>query len=147
MNESLSKLAGHELRIADGPQDAAGPAVAGPVISASTWGFGTLTTSGQLLATLCTFIERLCGVVLAVDVLVVFISVILRYFVHHPVDWAEEIARGLMVTMVFLGGATVLARRQHVNIDFFRALLPQPWRAAALQTGYWVIAGTAGGPA
>jgi tripartite ATP-independent transporter DctM subunit len=150
MNESLSKLAGHELRMADGPQDAAGPAVAGPApvsttVSAGTWGFGTLTTSGQLLATLCTFIERLCGVVLAVDVLVVFVSVILRYFVHHPVDWAEEVARGLMLTMVFLGGATVLARRQHVNIDFFRALLPQSWRAAALQIGYWVIAGTAGG--
>lgn len=117
MNDLFSNIATQDLHIAEAPAK-----VGGRVITSSAWGFGTLSTGGHLLATLCTFIERLCAVVLGMDVLVVFVSVILRYFVHQPVDWAEEVARGLMIMMVFLGGATVLARRQHVNIDFFRAL-------------------------
>jgi tripartite ATP-independent transporter DctM subunit len=93
---------------------------------------------------LCTIIEYFCGAVLAVDVGVVFTSVILRYFLHSPVDWAEEAARGLMVTLVFLGGATVLARRQHVGIEVFRGLLPAAWREPAVQLGGWAVAGVSG---
>jgi len=119
--------------------------IAGPAVASKEWGFDTRPASGRLLAMLCTFIERLCAVVLAVDVIVVFVSVILRYFVHHPVDWAEEVARGLMVMLVFLGGATVLARKQHVHVDFFRALLPAAWQQAAHQVGGWLVAGTAAG--
>jgi tripartite ATP-independent transporter DctM subunit len=140
MNPSASTIAG----IAPHPDETPAQA-AGPVVHGKSWGFGTTLASGRMLAGLCTFIERLCAVVLAADVIVVFISVILRYFVHQPVDWAEEVARGLMVMLVFLGGATVLARRQHVHIEFFRALLPASWQAIALQAGGWVVAGTAGG--
>jgi tripartite ATP-independent transporter DctM subunit len=125
--------------------DPAQEEAAGPIVHRQTFGFGTTTRGGHGLATICTAIERLCAIVLAVDVLVVFASVILRYFVHRPVDWAEEVARGLMVMLVFLGGATVLARAQHVHIDFFRALLPASWRPATVQIGAWAVAGTAGG--
>jgi tripartite ATP-independent transporter DctM subunit len=140
MNPSTSAIAAADQHLKEHPQEAVGP-----LIPTREWGFSTDVASGRLLAMLCTFIERLCAVVLAVDVVVVFISVILRYFVHHPVDWAEEVARGLMVMLVFLGGATVLARRQHVHVDFFRALLPAAWQQTALQIGGWAVAGTAAG--
>lgn len=107
------------------------------------WGFTTEVGSGRLLASLCTWIERLCALVLAIDVGVVFISVVMRYFVHHPVDWAEEVARGLMVLLVFLGGATVLAHKQHIHVDFFRTLLPKSWQQVSVQVGGWIVAGTA----
>jgi tripartite ATP-independent transporter DctM subunit len=97
-----------------------------------------------LLARFCTLVEYFCGFVLAVDVCVVFVSVILRYFLHSPVDWAEEAAGGLMITLVFLSGATVLARRRHVGIEVFRSLLPQGWREPAVQLGGWAVAGVAG---
>jgi len=140
MNESVTKIPGVDLSPASTPQ-----AVTGSTALHGAWGFGTLTNGGKALAALCTFVERLCGVVLGLDVLVVFVSVILRYFVHHPVDWAEEVARGLMIMLVFLGGATVLARGQHVHVDFFRVLLPRSWRQHALQIGGWAVAGTAAG--
>ena len=60
--------------------------------------------------------------------LVVFTSVIWRYFLHDPLLWAEEIARALMVTQVFLGAAAALGRAQHVGIDSFRGLFPSSWR-------------------
>lgn len=112
-----------------------------PVVSPA-WGFTTEAGAGRLLAGLCTWIERLCALVLAIDVGVVFISVVLRYFVHHPVEWAEEVARGLMVLLVFLGGATVLAHKQHIHVDFFRTLLPKSWQQVSMQVGGWIVAGT-----
>jgi tripartite ATP-independent transporter DctM subunit len=90
---------------------------------------------GHLLAA-C---EHFAGFVLAVDVAVVFTSVIWRYFLHDPLLWSEEIARALMVTQVFIGAATVLGRAQHVGIDSVRGLFPSSWRRAMIQLCDWVI--------
>ncbi len=101
------------------------------------------TTSGVCLGTLNRWTEYVSGVVLAADVLVVFVSVVFRYFLHDPLDWAEEIARALMIVLVFFGAATVLARSQHVGIDLFRQMLPAQWQPALIQVGHWIIAGVA----
>ena len=98
-------------------------------------------TPGAWLGRLTRAMEWLAGAVLAVDVLMVFLSVVYRYLLHDPVDWAEEIARALMIVMVFFGAATVLARSQHVGADFFRLMLPGRWQPALLHAGHWLIAG------
>ena len=46
------------------------------------------------------------GLALFVNVIVVFLSVIARYAFHSPLEWAEEVARALMITLVFFGVAT-----------------------------------------
>jgi tripartite ATP-independent transporter DctM subunit len=105
------------------------------------WGFAHTTTAGRLLARITLATEYLAGTVLAVDVVMVFLSVIYRYFLHDPVDWAEEVARALMIVLVFFGAATVLARSQHVGVDLFRLWLPASWQSALIQTAHWIIAG------
>jgi tripartite ATP-independent transporter DctM subunit len=110
---------------------------------APAWGFAHESQHGRWLARLTRWTEYLSGAVLAIDVMVVFVSVIYRYFLHDPVDWAEEIARALMIVLVFLGAATTLARSQHVGIDLFRQWLPAGWQPAVMQTGHWIIAGVA----
>lgn len=105
------------------------------------WGFRHETTPGRWLAWFTRWIEYLSGAVLAVNVLMVFLSVVYRYFLHDPVDWAEEVARALMIVLVFFGAATVLARSQHVGVDLFRKGLPDSWQPALVQAGHWVIAG------
>jgi tripartite ATP-independent transporter DctM subunit len=104
-------------------------------------GFSVSHSSGRWLAWLMRITEYVAGVVLAVDVLVVFISVVFRYFLHDPFDWAEEVARALMIIQVFFGAATVLARSQHVGVDIFRGLLPARWQPALIQFGSWIIVG------
>jgi len=84
-------------------------------------------------------LEYLSGIVLALDVLVVFVAVIYRYFLHNPVDWAEEIARSLMVMQVFFGAATVLGRERHVGIDSLRGLFPPRFGPALIQLCHWII--------
>jgi len=83
--------------------------------------------------------EIFAAIVLAADVLVVLCSVVWRYFLHDPVDWAEEIARALMGMQVFLGAATTLARAQHVGIDSFRNLFPASWRVVLIQLCHWIV--------
>src|ERR1700674_3026152 len=95
------------------------------------------------LARLLVACEYFAGFVLAVDVVVVFTSVIWRYFLHDPLLWAEEIARALMVTQVFVGAAAVLGRAQHVGIDSFRGLFPTRWRPAMIQLCDWIIVAVA----
>ena len=104
-------------------------------------GFRSDTAAGTWLSRLTHTTEVLSGIVLAVDVVVVFLSVVFRYFLHDPVDWAEEIARALMIVLVFFGAATVLARSQHVGVDIFRDKLPASWQPAMVQVGHWIIAG------
>ncbi len=109
------------------------------------WGFRADTGAGRWLAELTRWTEYLSAAVLAVDVLVVFMSVIYRYVLHDPVDWAEEIARALMIVLVFFGAATVLARSQHVGVDLFRLMLPAGWQPAMVQIAHWIIAAVSGG--
>src|SRR4051794_30022656 len=92
----------------------------------------------SLLERLLDFVEHLAAIVLAVDVLVVFCSVIWRYFLHQPFDWAEEIARALMGALVFLGAATALGRAQHVGVESLRRLFPVRWRSAVIQLCHWI---------
>jgi len=88
-------------------------------------------------------VEHVAALLLAADVLVVFASVIWRYFLHDPILWAEEIARALMVTQTFLGAAAALGRAQHLGIDSFRGLFPASWRPALVQLCHWIIAAVA----
>ncbi|WP_216089886.1 TRAP transporter large permease subunit [Burkholderia sola] len=99
--------------------------------------------AARVLDAVLRWIEILSAAVLAVDVLVVFVSVVFRYFLHDPVDWAEEVASALMIVLVFFGAATVLGRSQHVGIDVFRGLLPARWQGALTQAGHWIVAAVA----
>lgn len=85
------------------------------------------------------FVEYATAATLAIDVGVVFVSVIWRYFLHDPFEWSEEIARALMVTLVFFGAAAALGRSRHVGIDSMRGMLPQAWQRYVVRAGDWVM--------
>src|SRR5436309_12554700 len=103
-----------------------------PVSTAGTTGAMRLH-NGLLLG-----IEYLAGVILAIDVVVVFLSVIMRYFLHEPFDWAEEVAGILMVMLIFLGAASVVGRQKHVGIEVFLGLFPERWKEDLVHCGLWL---------
>jgi C4-dicarboxylate transporter, DctQ subunit len=50
--------------------------------------------------------------------LIVFISVVSRYFFNNPLEWSEEITAYMFVFVVFLGAADVASRNGHIRLDF-----------------------------
>ena len=54
----------------------------------------------------------------AADLLVVCVSVLLRFLFNAPVEWADDVARGLMVGSSFFGAASALARAENLGVAF-----------------------------
>ncbi|WP_406856040.1 TRAP transporter small permease [Alsobacter sp. KACC 23698] len=63
------------------------------------------------------------GVAVVAAAAVLSYSVVVRYFLKIPTDWQDETAIFLLVGATFLSGAAVQARRGHVGIEAFAALM------------------------
>jgi TRAP-type transport system small permease protein len=55
----------------------------------------------------------------------VFYQFFTRYVTNDSAAWTEEIARYLLIAVVFIGSAIGVARNQHVQVDFFYRYLPR----------------------
>jgi tripartite ATP-independent transporter DctM subunit len=73
--------------------------------------------------------DGIAAILLAADLVVVCASVLLRFLSNAPVEWSDDVARGLMVGSAFFGAASALARGENVGVSFFRELLPARLRA------------------
>ncbi|QCK85364.1 TRAP transporter small permease [Phreatobacter aquaticus] len=58
--------------------------------------------------------------------LTVFYQFFTRYVMNDSAAWTEEIARYLLVCVVFLGAVGPVRRNSHIQIDFFYHVLPKP---------------------
>ncbi len=64
--------------------------------------------------------------------LIIFANVALRYLTNQSIEWAEEVARHMMIWVTFLGAGLVLRYGGHVAIDNLQDALPK-WLAIALR--------------
>jgi tripartite ATP-independent transporter DctM subunit len=55
---------------------------------------------------------------LAADLIVICVSVLMRSLFDAPVEWADDVARGLMVGSSFFGAASALARAEYQGVEF-----------------------------
>ncbi|SUB81493.1 Neu5Ac permease [Pragia fontium] len=79
------------------------------------------------------------ALVLFINVVVVFTSVIWRYALHSPLHWAEEVARALMIALVFFGVATSTGRGGHIGVDLFLRFLPDYARPYVVHASRWIL--------
>ncbi len=64
---------------------------------------------------------------------VVFTQFFTRYFLNNSASWTEEIARYLLIGVVFVGASISVAKNNHIQVDLLYRYLPQPVsRALAL---------------
>src|ERR1700743_34188 len=61
------------------------------------------------IAALLAASDAIAAIMLAADLLVVCVSVALRYWFNAPVEWSDDVARGLMVGSSFFGAASARA--------------------------------------
>ncbi|HZC96094.1 MAG TPA: TRAP transporter small permease subunit [Bradyrhizobium sp.] len=85
--------------------------------TASTSSLRRATDGG--LSSLLALVDTVAAVLLAADLIVVLLSVYYRYVLAAPIEWADDVARGLMVAMSFFGAAGALARNENVGVAFF----------------------------
>jgi len=69
-------------------------------------------------------VDGVAALLLAADLAVVSLSVFYRYVLNAPIEWSDDVARGLMVALSFFGAAGALARGENVGVAFFADLLP-----------------------
>jgi tripartite ATP-independent transporter DctM subunit len=81
-------------------------------------------SSNRLVAPLIAVSDAIAAALLATDLLVVCASVLARSLFNAPVEWADDVARGLMVGSSFFGAAGALARSENVGVAFFIDMLP-----------------------
>ncbi len=56
---------------------------------------------------------------------VVFYQVYTRYVLEDSAGWTEEIARYLLVAVVFLGASMSVRKNNHIQVDYFYRLMPK----------------------
>lgn len=61
----------------------------------------------------------LVGIMFLTIVILTLVQVFARYILNSPLLWSEELARLLLVWVVFLGGAVVCWDGRHLNVDTF----------------------------
>ena len=59
-----------------------------------------------IISALLAMSDAVAAIMLAADLLVVSVSVGLRYWFNAPVEWSDDVARGLMVGSSFFGAAS-----------------------------------------
>jgi TRAP-type C4-dicarboxylate transport system permease small subunit len=56
--------------------------------------------------------------------LTVFYQFVTRYVMNDSAAWTEEIARYLLIAVVFVGAAIGVAKNNHIHVDFFYRHMP-----------------------
>ncbi len=70
---------------------------------------------------------------------ILFVNVFLRYVLHSPFSWVEEISVLLLLWIVFLGAGLVQQKDDHVAITYLFDPLPQRWKRLFLIVGNLVV--------
>lgn len=63
---------------------------------------------------------------LAAMALIIFANVALRYLTDQSIEWAEEVARHMMIWLTFLGIGPVLRYGGHIAVENLQDALPLP---------------------
>jgi TRAP-type C4-dicarboxylate transport system permease small subunit len=74
------------------------------------------------------FLSNACkitvGIMLAINLTIVFLGVAFRYIINQPLGWVYEIAVFLMMWSAFLGSVSLVRDKGHVALGFLVNYLP-----------------------
>jgi tripartite ATP-independent transporter DctM subunit len=98
----------------------------------------------RIISSLLLVSDTTAAILLAADLLVVCGSVLLRFLFNAPVEWADDVARGLMVESSFFGAASALARAENLGVAFFIDMLPPAPRRVVDSIGAVLVTVIAG---
>ena len=71
----------------------------------------------RLIAAVCSLGAALAAALVLVSLGLVGYSVVMRYFLNHPIPWVDELVGYLLVGLVMLAAADALRRGEHIAVD------------------------------
>jgi TRAP-type C4-dicarboxylate transport system permease small subunit len=71
----------------------------------------------------------------------VFYQFFTRYVLNNSAAWTEEIARYLLIAVVFTGATIGVVKNNHIQVDFFYKFMPQPMSRALSRLVDWLRVG------
>lgn len=80
-------------------------------------------------------VERLCALLVAVMVLIIWWGVISRYFLGEGGVWTEELSRYVMIWAALLAVPVCAYRREHIGLEILFQYFPEgakPWARLGL---------------
>lgn len=79
-----------------------------------------------------TFITRatkmIVAAIMSLMIILVFAQVVFRYFVGLTPFFIDEVSRGLLIWVSFLGASLALRASQHIGVEYFIGKLPESVR-------------------
>jgi TRAP-type C4-dicarboxylate transport system permease small subunit len=86
------------------------------------------------------FLLYIVMILLALMVIIVFANVVSRYYLQFSLAWSEEIARFMLVWLVFLGSFLAYIHDEHLGLDILvKQLSPTVRKVVATVTNLLVI--------
>jgi TRAP-type C4-dicarboxylate transport system permease small subunit len=73
-------------------------------------------------------VERICALLMATLVLVIWFEVLQRYVLHLGFTWGEEFSRYVMIWAALLSVPVGAFRREHIGLEFILNALTPPRR-------------------
>ncbi|MFG1179227.1 TRAP transporter large permease [Xanthobacter versatilis] len=92
---------------------------------AGGWRRGVLKVERALIK----MVEIPAALLVLAEVVVLFVGVVMRYFVHSPIVWSDELASVLFIWLAMLGSVVALQRGEHMRMTALVGALPLPKRA------------------
>lgn len=68
----------------------------------------------------------------------VFYQFFTRYVMNDSAAWTEEIARYLLIAVVFTGATIGVVKNNHIQVDFFYKFMPRPMARALATSVDWL---------
>lgn len=88
----------------------------------------SIETIERLDRSLARLVELTCVALLAIIVSTICISVVTRFVIFYPLNFADALAKYLMQWMAFLGVGLAIRTGEHVLVDMFTNSLTERWR-------------------
>jgi TRAP-type C4-dicarboxylate transport system permease small subunit len=68
--------------------------------------------------------EVMCSILLGSMVIIVFSNVVARYYLSASLAWSEELARFMLIWLVFLGSVLAYVNNEHLGLDLLVKKMP-----------------------
>jgi tripartite ATP-independent transporter DctM subunit len=79
--------------------------------------------------------ETITSVIVVVEICILLIGVVSRYFFHNPTVWSDEVASALFLWLCMLGAVLAFQRNEHMRLSTVVGWLRPAWQERATTFG------------